>query len=102
MIMFVNGLMLAGLGGAAVPLALHLLSRARYRTVNWGAMMFLTGAGRNELRRGRIRQWMLLLIRMAVVAVLAVALARPVIGQATNAANEPKAIAAIVVDCSAS
>ena len=41
---FINALMLAGIAGAAVPLVLHLLSRARYRTVDWGAMMFLESA----------------------------------------------------------
>src|SRR5437763_1425193 len=39
--MFLNPTMLAGIGGASLPLVLHLLARARYRTVDWGAMMFL-------------------------------------------------------------
>ena len=42
--MFLNPLLLACIGGAVVPLVLHLLSRARYRSVDWGAMMFLVGA----------------------------------------------------------
>jgi hypothetical protein len=39
--MFDHPIMLAGLGGAVIPLVLHLLGRARYRSVEWGAMMFL-------------------------------------------------------------
>src|SRR5437764_6351179 len=35
--MFFNPLMLVGLGAAVLPLVLHLLSRARYRQVEWGA-----------------------------------------------------------------
>ncbi len=101
--MFLNPLMLAGLGGAAVPFALHMLSRARYRPVPWGAMMFLEGTGTNLLRSHRIKQWALLGLRMAVVALLAMALARPVIAYGPpDAAEDARVTAAILVDCSAS
>src|SRR3954471_24932468 len=80
--MFENTLMLAGLGGAVVPVVIHLLGRARYRTVDWGAMMFIT-AGEPRWRDGaKLREWALLLLRMAAVALLAVALARPLAGGA--------------------
>src|SRR5947199_111355 len=46
--MFQNPLLLIGVGAAVVPLVLHLLSRARYRDVDWGAMMFLPGADAPE------------------------------------------------------
>ncbi|CAA9440331.1 MAG: hypothetical protein AVDCRST_MAG64-4111, partial [uncultured Phycisphaerae bacterium] len=39
--MFANPYMLVGLSLAVLPVVIHLLSRARYRTVDWGAMMFL-------------------------------------------------------------
>jgi hypothetical protein len=74
-----NPLMLAWLAGAAVPLLLHLLSRSQYRAVEWGAMMFLTGTHSTANYSGRIRQWILLLLRMGMIGLLAVALARPVI-----------------------
>jgi hypothetical protein len=77
--MLQHPLMLAWLGGAVVPLVLHLLSRSGYRAVNWGAMMFLTGTHAGAQHAARFKQWVLLLLRMAVVGVLAVALARPVI-----------------------
>lgn len=101
--MFANPLMLAGLGGAAVPVALHMLSRARYRRVEWGAMMFLDGAGQNDLRAHHLRRWILLGVRMLIVGLLAMALARPVIAQGTQIAPEDARVtAAIIVDCSAS
>jgi len=77
--MLLHPLMLAWLGGAAVPLVLHLLSRSRFRAVHWGAMMFLTGRDAGPRHTARIRQWILLFLRMATVGLLAVALARPVI-----------------------
>src|SRR5687768_3579769 len=101
--MLLNSVMLAGIGGAAVPLVLHLLSRARYRSVDWGAMMFLEGADSNQWQSTRLKQWLLLLLRMAIVALLAVALAQPVArGQWTWLAQEGRVIAVILVDVSAS
>ena len=118
--MFENTLMLAGLGGAAVPVVIHLLGRARYRTLDWGAMMFVVPPAGPKWRDGaKLREWALLLVRMAVVGMLAVALARPVSGTngATSvipvseapastrggAGGEGRAVAAaIVIDCSAS
>lgn len=101
--MFLNPVMLAGIGGAAVPLVLHLLARARYRTIDWGAMMFLEGASPRQRRSRRIWQWVLLGIRMAIVALLAMALARPVVqGQWAALADEARTTAVIVLDRSAS
>jgi hypothetical protein len=100
---FHNVLMLAGLGAAAVPLVLHLLSRARYRTVDWGAMLFLRGAEAKHRQSTRLNQLLLVLVRMALVALLAVALARPVVrGAWIGQAQGGRVTAAIVLDCSAS
>ena len=77
--MLLNPLMLAWLGGAAVPLVLHLLSRSQYRAVPWGAMMFLNGTDAGPQRSAHLKQWVLLLLRMCLVGLLAMALARPVI-----------------------
>ena len=57
--MFLNALMLLGLAAAVVPLVLHLLSRARYRTVDWGAMMFLRGADARQRQSTRFNQFLL-------------------------------------------
>jgi hypothetical protein len=101
--MFINALMLAGVAGAAVPLVLHLLSRARYRTVDWGAMMFLLDVRARQQQTARLKQLILLLVRMTIVALLAVALARPVVtGRWGALATEGRVTAAIVLDRSAS
>ena len=101
--MFLNITMLAGLAGAVVPLVLHLLSRSRYRTVDWGAMMFLQGAEARVMQSARIKQWVILLLRMALVAALAMALAQPVMrGRWGGLARDARINAVIVLDCSAS
>src|SRR3954463_5151269 len=77
--MFLNVLMLMGVGAAVIPLVLHLLSRSRYRNVDWGAMMFLEGVDVRQRQSTRLSQWLLMAVRAALVALLAVALARPVV-----------------------
>ena len=76
---FSNTILLIGLAGAVVPLVLHLLSRARYQTIDWGAMIFLEGIEGRQQYGTRINQVLLLIARMAVVALLAIALAQPVL-----------------------
>ncbi|MGH7215586.1 MAG: VWA domain-containing protein, partial [Tepidisphaeraceae bacterium] len=93
-----------GLGGAAVPLVLHLLSRARYRSVDWGAMMFLHGVDVRQRQATKLKQLILLAMRMAIVACLAMALARPIVRGAVwgGLAAEGRTTAVIIVDRSAS
>ena len=73
---FINPLMLVGLAGMALPVLAHLLSKKRYDVVSWGAMQFLK-LGRNARRRLRLEELLLLAVRMGLIALLAIALARP-------------------------
>ncbi len=100
--MFLNPLMLAGIGGATIPLVLHLLNRSRYRTIDWGAMMFLENADPRRQKRSRALQFLLLSLRMAMIAILAVALARPVIQGRWTLTDDARITAVLIVDRSAS
>jgi hypothetical protein len=105
-VVFQSPLMLLGVGAAVLPLVLHLLSRSRYTTVDWGGMLFLSMSGDARQRRSaRMHRWALLLLRMGIIAVLAVALARPSLpGRwgATAGTQGSRLAAAIILDCSAS
>src|ERR1041384_6048617 len=101
--MFLNPIMFAGVAGALVPLVLHLLAKARYRSLDWGAMVFLAGGAAKQKQSVRLKQIVLLLIRMAMVGLLAVALARPVVkGEGAMFGQEARMTAVIVLDRSAS
>ncbi len=69
-----------GLPLVLLPLVIHLLNRLRYRTVAWGAMPFLLAATRRSTRHARIRQWLLLALRMLALLLLVLALSRPQVG----------------------
>lgn len=73
-----NTAMLVGLLGAAVPVIIHFLNRRRDPIVDWGAMQFLD-LGRRARQRLRLTELLLMLARMALLAGVAFALARPFI-----------------------
>lgn len=73
---FLNPMMLLGLLGISLPILVHLLSRKRYDIIHWGAMQFLE-LGRRTKRKIRLEGWLLLAIRMLLIALITFALARP-------------------------
>ncbi len=75
---FANAAMLLWGLAAGLPVVIHLLSRRKHRPMAWAAMTFLLAAVRKNARRLRIEQMTLLLIRTAILVLLAIALADPV------------------------
>ncbi len=63
--------------GLAVPVAIHLWNRRPGRTVRVGSVRWLTATANRRLRNLRLEQWLLLLLRSAIVALLAAAVAEP-------------------------
>ncbi|MDE0009569.1 MAG: BatA domain-containing protein [Candidatus Poribacteria bacterium] len=74
---FLNPLFLFGLLAAGIPLLIHLWNRRRVVTIDFSSLMFLTAAHRENARRFQLRQLLILLLRMVIVALIALALARP-------------------------
>lgn len=77
---FLNpGLAAAGLACIAVPILIHILMRRRRKPVAWGAMRFLLAAYRQQRRRMNFEQWLLLVSRCVIVALVALAVGKPVL-----------------------
>jgi hypothetical protein len=70
---------------ASIPVVIHILNRRRFRRVIWAAMDFLTAAYRRNARRVRIEQLILLAVRVLIMVLIAMALARPWISPASPA-----------------
>lgn len=85
---------------AAVPLLLHLLRRRSGERVDFPALRYLLRAEREHAREVRLRNLLLLLVRIAMVLAIAAALARP-IGPLPGVGHPPTALA-LVLDNSAS
>ncbi len=71
-----NAAMLVGLAGAALPVIIHLLNKRRDTVIDWGAMQFLE-LGKRARRKIRLTELLLMLARMGLLALAALALARP-------------------------
>ncbi len=67
----------AGLGLISIPILIHIFNRRRYKIVSWAAMDFLLNAMKKNRRRLKFEQWLLLAVRCLVLALLGLALARP-------------------------
>jgi hypothetical protein len=67
----------AGVGLAAVPILLHLFMRQTPKHVVFPALRLIRERQRQSKKRLRIKNWLLLLARMAILALMALALARP-------------------------
>ena len=67
----------AGMGLAALPVILHLFMRQTPKHVIFPALRLVRERQKRSRKRLRIKNWLLLLARMAVLALMALALARP-------------------------
>lgn len=75
---FVSPWLLAGgLALSAVPIVIHLLRRRQYVERPWAAMQFLQAAIRSQSRRVRLESLAVLLVRMLLIGLAAIAIAQP-------------------------
>ena len=74
---FVNFSLVFGSALVAVPIVLHLIMRRKPKTLEFPALRFLQARREMNQRRLKLRHLLLLLLRMAAIALLALALARP-------------------------
>ncbi len=95
---------LAALPAVGVPVVIHLLNRGKPRPIRWAAMHFLMDSVRKNQRRLQLRDLILLILRMLVVAFLVVLFARPATwAPAGSSGMVPTPVSAMfVVDVSAS
>ena len=102
--MFLNALLAGFAVLAAVPIIIHLLNRSRFKIVAWAAMEFLLKTLQQNSRRLQLRDLILMALRTAAVALLALALARPTIapGRLNLLGDKGETAAVIVLDNSQS
>ena len=63
----------------ALPIILHFWDRRRNVEIQWGAMQFLRNAQSQQSKARKLKEWLQLLCRVAALAALIFALARPLI-----------------------
>jgi hypothetical protein len=99
---FLNPALLACTAAVAVPILIHLLNRRRFQRVSWAAMRFVRASLEKNRRRMQMEDFLLLLLRCLVVALFALALARPAWRSAPALFAGGRVAAAVILDTSAS
>src|SRR5690242_4300633 len=94
---FLTPLFLAGFAAIAIPVLVHLIQRERKRVVAFPSLMFVRRIPYQSVRRRRIRHWALLAMRLAAIALLVAAFARPFFHQDTVSAAAAQGSREIVV-----
>lgn len=94
---FLNPALLAGSALAAAPIVLHLVLKQRPRQFEFPALRFLEQRRQVNERRLRLRHWLLLALRMAALALLALALARPSMQASHMLADREAPVAAVLI-----
>src|SRR5262249_37605827 len=89
----------AALGGAlaATPVILHLILRQKPRHELFPALQLIRLRHRVNLRKLRIRHWLLLALRVLLIALMGLALARPSIHGASFISDQQAPVAAALV-----
>jgi hypothetical protein len=74
---FLTPLFLLGLAALAIPVLVHLTQRERKSVVVFPSLMFLKKIPYESVQKRRIRDWLLLALRLAALALIVSAFARP-------------------------
>ena len=74
---FIHPLLLGGLALAGLPVLLHLIMRQKPKHLVFPAFRFLKLQQRTNQRKLRLRHLLLLILRILLIALMCLALARP-------------------------
>lgn len=100
---FLNPFALLALAAVAVPLFLHLFNLRRPRTVDFSSLDFVKEVQESAVQRVRIKEWLLLALRMLAIACLVLAFAQPTVtGEFASVAGSVRSAHALIVDNSLS
>ena len=89
---FLNPAVLFGLLAASIPIIIHLLNLRKLKKIDFSTLQFLKELQKNKIRKIKIKQWLLLALRVLIILCIVTAFARPTlvgvsIGGTTSAAK---------------
>ncbi|MCH8034183.1 MAG: BatA domain-containing protein [Bacteroidetes bacterium] len=89
---FLNPAILIGLAAATIPVIIHLLNLRKLKKIEFSTLIFLKELQKNKIRRVKLKQWLLLALRVLIILLIVTAFARPTlegvsIGGTTSAAK---------------
>jgi len=94
---FLNPALLPLLFAAALPAIIHLLNRQRRRNIDFSTLKFLKKLEKKRMRRVKIAEWLILILRTLAVFFVILAFTRPVLESPTAAFSGESATAAVLM-----
>lgn len=97
---FLNPLVLFGLLAASIPIIIHLLNLRKLKVVEFSSLQFLKEMQKNKMRKIKIKQILLLILRTLAIIFLVLAFSRPTIREINLAGfgSEVKNTIVILID----
>jgi hypothetical protein len=74
---FLNSAFLFALAAVSIPLIIHFLSKRRIKTIEFSSLKFLEQMQKNRMKWLKIKELLLLLLRMIIIGLIVMAFARP-------------------------
>jgi hypothetical protein len=89
---FLNPAVLFGLLAASIPVIIHLFNLRKLKKIEFSTLAFLKELQKNKIRKIKLKQWILLALRVLIILFIVMAFARPAlqsiqIGGTTSAAK---------------
>ncbi|HOJ07994.1 MAG: VWA domain-containing protein [Ignavibacteriota bacterium] len=89
---FLNPAVLLGLLAASIPIIIHLFNLRKLKKIEFSTLVFLKELQKNKIRKIKLKQWILLALRVLIILFVVLAFARPTlqsiqIGGTTSAAK---------------
>ena len=94
---FINAGALIALAAAAIPILIHLFSRQRHRDIEFSTLKFLKKLENKRLRRLKIAELILLLLRILAIACITFAFARPAVQHFGGGENTGASVCAVIL-----
>jgi len=92
-----------GLLAASLPLAIHLISLRRTKTVAFSSIQHIKALEHNAIKKLKIMQWILIALRMTIIAALVLMVSGPIqVNDAAWVPSEKESVAVMIIDNSAS
>ena len=96
---FLNPAVLLGLLAASIPIVLHFLNLRKLKKIEFSTLAFLKELQKTKIKRIKLKQWLLLLLRIAIVTLLVMAFARPTVKTITiGSSSAAKTTAVFIID----
>lgn len=96
---FLNPSILFALLAVSIPILIHLLNLRKVRKIEFSTLMFLKEIQKSKMRRIRLKQILLLLLRICVIAFLVLSFAKPVYeGYAGDSSSRNNSTTLIFID----